>query len=338
MLFGLASGLLVGWSLGANNAANFFGTAVASRMLRFVTAAALGAVFVILGGVVNGPAAMDTVSQLGKVNSLTAAFLSLAAAGVIVAMMTRIGMPVSVSQAIVGALVGYRMFAHGSIDEPTWLLLRKIVLTWIASPILAALLAVLIYRLLALIFRRVPMRIFTLDRWLRFGLVAAGCYGAWALGGNNMANVVGVYLGLEMMTAVSIGPIELSEARVLALFGGAAIALGIISYSRRVILTVGRDLVKLDAMTAFIAVLAQAVVVDVFAHRWDFGEFVFPAVPVSTSQAIVGAVLGIGLVRGSQSVNRRLLADIGLSAVATPFAAGVITYLILIWSQANEWM
>ena len=333
MLFWLAGGLLVGWSLGANDAANVFGTAVATRMVRFGTAAGLSIVFIVLGGVVNGPAAMATISEFGNVDTLPVAFTTLLAAGLIVAVMTRAGMPVSISQAIVGALIGYRLFAHGSIDESTWTLLTKIVLTWAASPLLAASLAVLMYKLLAWAFRRLPMPLFVLDRWLRFGLVTAVCYGAWALGGNNMANVVGVYSGLDFLAGVSIGPLELSQARILALFGGAAISLGVITYSRRVILTVGRDLVKLDAITALIAVMAQAVVVDFFAHTWDFGTFVLPAIPVSTSQAMVGAVLGIGLVRGFQEVNKRLLGHIALSWVATPFAAGGLTYLLLLWTR-----
>jgi PiT family inorganic phosphate transporter len=331
MMFGLASGLFVGWSLGANNAANIFGTAVASGMVRFVTAVGLSSIFVILGGLVNGPAAMNTISQLGQLNTLPAAVTCLFAAGLIVTVMTRAGMPVSVSQAIVGSLIGYRLFAHGSIDASTWTLLRKIALTWIASPMLAALFAVLLYLFLAWVFRRLPMPIFVLDRWTRFGLVAAGCYGAWALGGNNMANVVGVYLDLDFLPALSIGQIEISQARILALFGGAAISLGIITYSRRVILTVGRDLVRLDAMTALVAVTAQAVVVDIFAHAWDFGGFIFPAIPVSTSQAIVGAVLGIGVVRGLHAVNTRVLAQIALGAIATPLAAAWLTYLLLYW-------
>ena len=336
MLFWLAGGLLVGWSLGANDAANVFGTAVASRMVRFGTAAALSTVFIILGGVVNGPAAMATISKFGNVDTLPVAFTTLLAAGLIVALMTRAGMPVSISQAIVGALIGYRLFAHGSIDESTWTLLTKIAVTWAATPLLAASLAVLMYKLLAWAFRRLPMPLFVLDRWLRVGLVTAVCYGAWALGGNNMANVVGVYSGLDLLAAVSIGPLELSQARILALFGGAAISLGVITYSRRVILTVGRDLVKLDAITALIAVLAQAVVVDFFAHTWDFGTFVFPAIPVSTSQAMVGAVLGIGIVRGFQEVNKRLLGQIALSWVATPFAAAGLTYLLLLWTRVID--
>jgi PiT family inorganic phosphate transporter len=51
----LSSGLFLGWSLGANHAANVFGTAVASKMVRFKTAASICSLFVILGAVLAVP-------------------------------------------------------------------------------------------------------------------------------------------------------------------------------------------------------------------------------------------------------------------------------------------
>ena len=54
VLFFLTSGLFLGWSLGANDAANVFGTAVGSRMIRFTTAAVICSVFVVLGAVLGG--------------------------------------------------------------------------------------------------------------------------------------------------------------------------------------------------------------------------------------------------------------------------------------------
>ena len=50
----LLSGLFLGWSLGANDAANAYGTAVGTRMIRFRTAAIACSVFVIIGAVVSG--------------------------------------------------------------------------------------------------------------------------------------------------------------------------------------------------------------------------------------------------------------------------------------------
>ncbi len=329
MLGWLSSGLFLGWSLGANDAANVFGTAVASRMVRFSTAASLAAVFVILGGLVNGPAAMATLSEFGQIDTLAGAFTAALAAAVVVTGMTRVGIPVSTSQAIVGALIGYRLFQHGSVDPSAWLLLRTIVLTWVACPILAAATAFLIYKLLALAFRWLPMPLLVLDRWLRLGLLAVGCYGAWALGGNNMANVVGIYARLDLFDPVEIGAWELSQSRMLALLGGLAISLGVVTYSYRVMLTVGRDLVKLDATTALIAILAVALVVDFFAHQWDLGVFILPAIPVSTSQALVGGVLGIGLARGIQTIRMPVLFYIAMGWLATPLISAVLARMIL---------
>ncbi len=329
MLTWLSSGLFLGWSLGANDAANVFGTAVASRMVRFSTAASLCAVFVILGGLVNGPAAMETLGEFGHIDMLAGAFTAALAAAVVVAAMTRFRLPVSTSQAVVGALIGYRLFQHGSIDASAWLLLRTIVATWVACPILTAAAAFLIYKMMTLAFRWLPMPLLVLDHWLRFGLLVVGCYGAWALGGNNMANVVGVYTRLDLFAPVQVGMWTVSQSRMLALLGGLAISLGVVTYSYRVMLTVGRDLVKLDATTALIAILAEALVVDFFAHSWDLGDFTLPAIPVSTSQALVGGVLGIGLARGIQTIRMRVLFHITAGWVATPFIAAALARVIL---------
>ena len=68
--FFLLSGLFLGWSLGANDAANIFGTAIGSRMVRFKTAALIASVFVVLGAVISGAGATHTLGQLGAVNAI----------------------------------------------------------------------------------------------------------------------------------------------------------------------------------------------------------------------------------------------------------------------------
>ncbi|HNX98873.1 MAG TPA: inorganic phosphate transporter, partial [Candidatus Aminicenantes bacterium] len=73
--FYLAGGLFLGWSLGANHAANVFGTAVASKMVRFKTAASLCSFFVILGAVFGGSGTSATLKSLGTVNAMAGAFV-----------------------------------------------------------------------------------------------------------------------------------------------------------------------------------------------------------------------------------------------------------------------
>jgi PiT family inorganic phosphate transporter len=328
MWAGLTSGLFLGWSVGANVAANIFATAVASRMVRFATVVKLSVVFVILGGLINGPAAIDTLSRLGGVDTLAGAFTAALASAVAIAVMTAAKLPVSAAQTAVGALIGYQFFHQGSVDLSAQLLLRTIILTWICAPILAAATSFLIYKLVAQTFRRLPMPLFLMDQWLRLGLLAAGCYGAWAFGGNNMANVVSFYVRLDLFAPVPLGPWMIPQTRILALLGGLAIGLGIATYSHRVMLTVGRDLVKLDGITALIAILSEALVVDFLTHSWEFGSYHLPAIPVSISQALVGSVVGLGMARGLQTIQLKVLRNILVGWIAAPVAACALVYII----------
>ena len=106
VLIFLCSGLFLGWSLGANDAANVFGTAVGTRMVKFGTAAILCSLFVILGAVVSGAGASHTLGKLGAVNALPGSFMAAFSAGFTVLLMTRLRLPVSTSQAVVGAIIG----------------------------------------------------------------------------------------------------------------------------------------------------------------------------------------------------------------------------------------
>ena len=65
----------MGWSLGANDAANIFGTAVGTKMVKFRTAAIISSVFIILGAVFAGSGASQTLNRLGEVNTLAGAFM-----------------------------------------------------------------------------------------------------------------------------------------------------------------------------------------------------------------------------------------------------------------------
>ena len=88
----LLGGLFLGWSLGANDAANVFGTAVGTRMIRFKTAAMVCGVFVILGAVISGAGTTATLGRLGSINAMPGAFAACAAAGLAVYMMTKSGL------------------------------------------------------------------------------------------------------------------------------------------------------------------------------------------------------------------------------------------------------
>ena len=126
----------MGWSLGANDASNIFGTAVGTKMVKFKTAAIIASVFVILGAVVSGSGTSHTLGKLGAVNEISGAFMVALSAGFTVFGMTKLKLPVSTSQAIVGSILGWNFFSRTLTDYSA---LAKIVMSWLLSPILAAL-------------------------------------------------------------------------------------------------------------------------------------------------------------------------------------------------------
>ena len=106
----------MGWSLGANDAANVFGTAVGTRMVRFKTAAWIASIFVVLGAVISGGGTSETLGKLGAINAMAGAFTVALAAAVTVTWMTKLKLPVSTSQSIVGAIIGWNLFTGSATD------------------------------------------------------------------------------------------------------------------------------------------------------------------------------------------------------------------------------
>lgn len=332
----LSSGLFLGWSLGANDAANVFGTAVGSKMLRFKRAAIIASIFVILGAVFQGKGAAQTLSGLGAVDALAGAFTISLCAAFSVFMMTRYGLPVSTSHAVVGAIVGWTAFVGQPIHTRT---LITIVSTWISSPLLGMIFAALIFMLLRWILRKSRIHVIKLDSYIRVSLVIVGAFGAYSLGANNIANVMGVFVGSAPQVVLSFGFFELDGVQLLFLLGGLSIAAGIFTYSERVMQTVGNGILSLTPEAAIVVVLSQALVLFVFSSSWLSQVFVslgippFPLVPVSSTQVVVGSVLGIGLVKGVREIKYKTLGGIMLGWLTTPLASGLMTFLALFFVQ-----
>jgi len=333
----LSSGLFLGWSLGANDAANVFGTAVGTRMVRFSTAALICSVFVILGAVISGAGAAHTLGKLGAVNIIPGAFMVAFAAALTVYLMTKASLPVSTTQSIVGAIVGWNLFS-GSLTDTSVLI--TLVATWVICPVLAALISAGLFKSITGALRSARLHLLRVDAYTRTGLIVAGAFGAYSLGANNIANVMGVFVPVSPFTTFSVGDLfNVSSTQQLFLLGGIAIAVGVFTYSKRVMLTVGRDLAPLSPVAAFVVVVSHSIVLFLFASQGleNFlaraGLPTIPLVPVSSSQAVVGAIIGIGLLKGGRGISLRLLANITAGWAATPLIAGVVTFVGLFFLQ-----
>ncbi len=337
VLFFLTSGLFLGWSLGANDAANVFGTAVATRMIRFRTAAITSGIFVIIGAVVSGGGATGTLGHLGDVNALAGAFMVALAAALAVLWMTKAGLPVSVSQAIVGGIIGWNLFTGSPTDLGTF---TKIVSTWIICPVLSGAIAAVLYFAVRRGVDSARVHLLEQDLWTRVLLLGVGAFGAFALGANNIANVMGVFVSALPSGSVHLfGIFHVTVSQQLFAVGGVAIAIGVMSYSHRVMMTVGRGVFRLTPVTGLIVILAESLVLFMFASEaleaWliTHGLPPIPLVPVSSSQAVIGAVIGIAVAKGGRGINFGMVRRIAGGWVATPVIAGLLAFLGLFFLQ-----
>ena len=328
----LSSGLFMGWALGANDVANIFGSAVGTRMVSFTKAAVIASVFVILGAVLQGSATTATLERLGSVNAIGGAFTVALAAGLTVFFMTRAGLPVSSSQAIVGAIIGWSFFTNNAVDAGA---LVQIVAAWIAGPLLGALFAYTLYHLVKITRRRIKVHLLAYESYLRVGLMIAGAFGTYSLGANNIANVMGVFVPSFQLEDVNFSIFTLSGQQQLFFLGAVAIAAGVLTYSKKVMKTVGSNLLELSPEAAFVVVMSHALVLFLFSSASLSGFVVslglppIPLVPVSSTQVIVGAILGIGLYKGVRNINLKVLGGIASGWITTPVAAGLLVFLLL---------
>ena len=331
-LFFMSSGLFLGWTLGANDASNVFGSAVGSKMIRFKQAAIIASIFVVLGAVFQGAGGTHTLGKLGSVDALGGAFTVALAAGLSVLWMTKSKLPVSTSQAIVGAIIGWNFFTGNPTDINS---LTTIVATWISGPILGGIFAVLLFLLLQFILRKRKIHLIKLDAYIKYALLIVGAFGSYSLGANNIANVVGVFIPSAPNILLDFGFFTLDGTQLLFLGGGVSIAVGIMTYSKKVMMTVGSSLMKLNAETAIIVVLAHSLVLFVFSSQSLSDLFVrmglpaIPLVPVSSSQAIVGAIIGIGILKGGRNIQTKVIGKIAIGWLLTPVIAGLVAFFAL---------
>ncbi|MCY9852630.1 inorganic phosphate transporter [Vibrio mediterranei] len=336
ILIFLSSGLFLGWALGANDAANVFGTAVGSRMVRFSTAAIIASIFVILGATLSGSGAAHTLGKLGAVNALGGAFVVSLSAALTVLVMTKFELPVSTGQAVVGAIIGWNIFV--GIDTETTVLFN-ILMTWVLCPVLSAVISIILYQIVKWFLNTIKLHILTLDWVSRTALIVAGAFGSYSLGANNIANVMGVFINAITLDDLTFGNITFNTAQQLFFVGALAIAIGIFTYSKRVMLTVGNSMMPLTPITAGVVVMAHSIVLFLFASEGleyalaSRGLPTIPLVPVSSSQAVVGAIIGIGLLKGGQELDWRVLGRIVTGWVTTPPIAMASSIFLLFFLQ-----
>jgi PiT family inorganic phosphate transporter len=395
-------GVFMAWGIGANDVANAMAPSVGSKALTIKQAILVAAVFEFLGAVLAGGEVTSTIRKgivdaellTGTPELLVYGMLAaLLAAGTWLLIASRNGWPVSTTHSIVGATVGFAAVGIG-VDAVQWNTVGEIVMSWVASPLTAGIIAYLIYQSVQRLILRhedpvararryVPVYIFvaaftvtlvtilkglkhvglelsirdsylfacvvailvaligtifihrikpdpkaeksqhfyTVERIFGVLMVITACAMAFAHGSNDVANAIGPLAAVITVAQTGVISGQSSVPIWVLVLGGAGIVVGLATFGRHVIATVGHRITQLTPSRGFAAGVAAATTIVIASGT---------GMPISTTHTLVGAILGVGLARGIEAIDLRVVVRILVSWVVT-IPAGALLAIVFFY-------
>ncbi len=317
----VAFSLVFSYTNGFHDTANAIATSVSTRALSPRVAVTMAAIANLVGALYSTEVA-KTVGK-GIVDVTGGVSLELVLAAVIGAVFWNLltwyfGIPSSSSHALIGGLVGAAVM-EGGLNMVQWNdLLMKVIIPMVTSPVGGFIVAfALMTGLLWLVRHWSPAPV---NRWFRMLQVGSAAFMAVSHGRNDAQNAMGV-ITLALLAA---GQIETFSVPLwVILLSAGSMAAGTYTGGWRIIHTLGTKVIKLDPIHGFAAETSAAIVIQVASSI---------GAPVSTTQTITAAIMGVGSTKRLSAVRWGVARSIVTAWVFTlPAAAAVaaLTYLAL---------
>lgn len=385
------------WGVGANDLANVMSTSMGSKAITVRQAMTIAIIFELLGAFFGGSNVTETmrdgIIEISQLDNnpiiLIEGMLAILLAGTIwMNVASYLGLPVSITNAIVGSMVGFGSVVLG-LDSIHWQQVSYIGISWITSPMLSGFIAyLLMMSIQVLIFGKknpierakklLPVYLFLVGLILAFITVFKGiahfnidltfshdviivalsafiitfigmllvnridtgnikkrkdrfkvverqfailvsftaCAMVFAHGANDVSIAVGPLTVIySLVHHVKVFDAE-SYPAWITLLGCIGVISGLIMYGRKVIETVGSSITALTPSRAYAATISAATTVVISTST---------GIPVSATQTLVGAVLGVGLARGIGALNLVVIRNIFMSWIITLPASSLLT-------------
>lgn len=305
------------WNLGANDVANSMATSVGSKAITLGQALSIAAILEFSGALLFGQnvsqnlatGVIDVSLYVDQPDRFVLGMLAvLLSSGLWMNVATLFGFPVSSSHAVVGAIAGFGTISLGWAAV-NWTSLGVISLAWVLTPVVSGTIAAALYLIALKLPETLPFSKFQ---------VLSACSVAFAHGSNDVGNAIAPFAAI--LAVIKTGAVPLDGVPIplwVLAIGGLGIVGGLAIWGKKVILTVGEGLVAIEPRGGFCAELATAIAVLI--ATWS-------SLPVSTSHALVGAVVGIGLVQGAVEWGKLrsiVLTWVGTIPIAVLLSAGI---------------
>jgi PiT family inorganic phosphate transporter len=415
MIFGLSLlmimiiiiGFYMAWNIGANDLANSMASSVGAKAVTLRNAVILGGILALIGAVFVGSHVSDTIKSgivdpddiQNNVYIMYGAIAALLGASFWITLATWKELPISTTHSIVGGMVGFGI-AAGGYGIVNWYKIGGIAASWVISPVLGAVLAYLMFRIIlrfilqsenpfhsakkigplfisitimiiaSSILFKTPLgkdlnfnfglliililiiglisgligtyilscyfrdslcegKNFKQEAYIRVELIFSrlqlmtACYVAFALGANDVANAIGpVATAFTVELEGSVGT-EVEIPIYLLIIGGIGIVIGMMTWGYKVIRTIGSKITHITNTRGFSIEFGAATSVLLASKL---------GMPVSTTHAVVGAVVGVGLARGLEALDLSVIKRIVITWVITvPIAAITTAGLFLLF-------
>ena len=291
----------VSFVIAANNSAGSVGTLYGSRITSYYKSAAFAGALVMLGTFLEGWKMAGAIGggMLESPLTLEMSLMVLVATTILLIVFTFFSIPLSASQILVGSIIGVAAAYAMAVNV---FFVAWVVFAWIINLVASMAIAFGIYVLMARITQK--FHVFSLSKFYTISLFVSSGFMAYTLG----ANTIGL-----------IASLSLSYYSIM--FSGIAAMLGTLLMGKRTVITVGRNITSLNPPRAFSAQIAGAIIVEMFT------QFHFP---VSITQAIIGGIIGTGLVKGYSELNKKTVKNLGLSWLLAPLLSFALTFLLVI--------
>lgn len=388
------------WGVGANDLANVMSTSMGSKAITVKQAMVIAVIFEFAGAFLGGTGVTETMRD-GIINTSELSnqplILIEGMLGVLFActiwmnIASYIGVPVSITNALVGSMVGFGSLVLGP-NAIHWKQVGQIAIGWVTSPLISGItayvlfltiqftifvkndplekaklvipiylflvgcilsfitvfkglnhfdihltlkqnLAVTLATSMALTFvgllfiKRIPEplnlkrreRFIQVEKYFAVLMALTACAMVFAHGANDVALAVGPLSVVHTLVLHAHQPVEATNYPAwITLLGCFGVITGLLMYGRKVIETVGTAITALTPSRAFAATLAAATTVVITTSL---------GIPVSATQTLVGAVLGVGLARGIGALNLLVIRNIFTSWILTLPAASILTII-----------